>query len=50
VVTFDGVSAKIKSVTAAKIITIVPSGAATGYVKVTTPGGTAESPKTFTVR
>src|SRR5687768_4856544 len=40
-VTFNGVSATVTSSTGTKIVTSVPSGAATGPIAVTSPGGSA---------
>ncbi len=48
-VTFGGVSASITSDTATQIVAAVPTGAATGTISVTTPGGTATSAGSFTV-
>ncbi len=49
-VTFGGdVSATITSVNATTITATVPSGAVTGTISVTTPGGTAVSNDSFTV-
>jgi hypothetical protein len=48
-VTFHGVAAKIITDTAYKIEVKVPSGATSGYVKVTVPGGTAKSSSEFVV-
>ncbi len=49
VVTFNGVTASITSDTAKTLVTKVPSGATTGKVSVTTPGGTITSTKSFSV-
>jgi hypothetical protein len=48
-VTFGGVSAVITSNTATLITALVPAGAVTGPVTVTTPAGTATSPPSFFV-
>jgi uncharacterized repeat protein (TIGR03803 family) len=49
-VTFGGVKAVVFSVNSdTKITATVPVGAVTGKIKVTTPGGTANSPTSFTV-
>ena len=48
-VTFNGRSASIISDHAAKIKADVPRSATTGYIEVTTPGGTAKSASEFTV-
>jgi hypothetical protein len=48
-VTFNGTPAAIVSDTATKIVTSVPTGAATGPLTVTVPAGTATSKGTFTV-
>jgi hypothetical protein len=48
-VTFNGVPAVITKSAANKIVAVVPYGATQGYIEVTTPGGTAVSPKTFIV-
>jgi hypothetical protein len=48
-VDFNGTAATISTDTATKITTSVPSGATSGSVTVTTPGGTATSPAAFTV-
>jgi plastocyanin len=48
-VTFNGTVAVISSDSATKIVTRVPTGASTGRVAVTTPGGTATSAVVFTV-
>ena len=40
-VTFNGAVASVISDTAKKITADVPAGATTGYIKVKTPGGTA---------
>jgi len=48
-VTFNGVSASFKVVSPSLITTSVPSGATTGTVQVTTPGGTLSSNVPFRV-
>jgi plastocyanin len=48
-VTFNGTVAVISSDSATKIVTRVPTGASTGRIAVTTPGGTATSATVFTV-
>jgi hypothetical protein len=48
-VTFNGTAAVIATDTADEITTTVPAGATTGFVQVTTAGGTATSPKPFDV-
>jgi hypothetical protein len=48
-VSFGGTSAVITTDTATKITTVVPTGAASGTVDVTTSWGTATSPTPFTV-
>jgi len=48
-VTFNKVTAKVISDRAARIEVDVPSGATTGYIRVTTPGGARKSASTFTV-
>jgi uncharacterized repeat protein (TIGR03803 family) len=48
-VTFNGTSAKFTVVSSSEIKTIVPSGATTGKVKVTTPHGTLTSNVNFGV-
>jgi plastocyanin len=48
-VTFNGTVAVISSDSATKIVTRVPTGAGTGRIAVTTPGGTATSAGVFTV-
>lgn len=48
-VTFGGVKATFTVVSGTQINTTVPTGAVTGKIKVTTPGGTATSKATFTV-
>lgn len=49
-VAFNGTAAAVTSSTATKIVTSVPSGATTGSLTVTTPGGSASSSTPFTVR
>jgi uncharacterized repeat protein (TIGR03803 family) len=48
-VTFGGVKATFTVTNDSTITTTVPTGAKTGKVAVTTPGGAASSPTTFTV-
>jgi uncharacterized repeat protein (TIGR03803 family) len=48
-VTFGGVKATFSVVSDIKITTTVPTGAKTGRIQVTTPGGTATSATDFTV-
>jgi YD repeat-containing protein len=48
-VQFNGVAATVTSATATQIITSVPSGANTGAIGVTAPGGSANSGSSFTV-
>jgi hypothetical protein len=48
-VTFNGKAATITSDTATKIKVKVPSGATTGKIQVTTPGGKVKSTSNFTV-
>lgn len=48
-VTFNGTAATFTVVSASEITTTVPTGATTGLVEVTTPGGTLKSNKNFTV-
>ncbi len=48
-VTFNGTKAKIRKDTATEIVVRVPAGATTGFVTVTTAGGTAISAKGFKV-
>lgn len=48
-VSFDGTAAVIVTDTATQITTKVPKGAATGYIKVRTAGGTATSTAAFKV-
>ncbi len=47
-VTVGGVAATFAILSSSSIIAIVPSGAGTGAISVTTPGGTATSSATFT--
>lgn len=48
-VTFNGKSAAFTVVNDSTITAVVPTGATTGTIKVTTPGGTATSAGTFTI-
>jgi uncharacterized repeat protein (TIGR03803 family) len=48
-VTFNGTAATFSLVSASEITTTVPTDATTGFVAVTTPGGTLTSNKPFTV-
>jgi hypothetical protein len=48
-VRFNGVTATFSSNTATSVTAVVPSGATTGKVSLTTPGGTATSTADFTV-
>ena len=48
-VTFQGVPAKFKIVSATKLVITVPTKAKTGAITVTTPAGTATSAKAFVV-
>ena len=48
-VKFNGTDATFSVVSATSITTVVPSGATTGPISVTTPGGTATSASSFTV-
>jgi hypothetical protein len=48
-VDFNGTGARLITDTSSKITTTVPTGATSGSIEVTTLGGTATSPKTFTV-
>ena len=48
-VTFNGTAATITSAHPAEIVVKVPSGATTGKITVTTPGGTAASAANFKV-
>ncbi len=49
-VTFNGFAAKFKVLSATEITTVVPAGATTGKVQVSTPGGTLTSNLSFTVK
>jgi Tol biopolymer transport system component len=49
-VTIGGVAAKIVSTSWTAIVVVIPSTGRTGRVVVTTPGGTATSSQTFTVK
>jgi uncharacterized repeat protein (TIGR03803 family) len=48
-VSFNGTAATFRVVSSSEITTTVPSGATTGFVSVTTPGGTLSSNVTFRV-
>jgi uncharacterized repeat protein (TIGR03803 family) len=48
-VTFGGVKATFTVNSATQVTAIVPTGAMTGRIKITTAGGTATSPASFTV-
>ena len=48
-VTFNGTAATVNSATAAQLVVTVPSGATSGLINVTTPGGSASSASVFTV-
>jgi hypothetical protein len=48
-VTFGGVAATVTDDNSTEITTTVPSGAVTGHIEVTTPGGSATSSKKFRV-
>ena len=48
-VTFNGTAATVTSATATSLVVSVPSGATTGTIAVTAPGGSATSAATFTV-
>src|SRR5262249_19029658 len=48
-VTFNGTVATGNSATATQLVATVPSGATTGLINVTTPGGSASSAAAFTV-
>jgi uncharacterized repeat protein (TIGR03803 family) len=48
-VTFNGVAAAFTLNSSTKITATVPTGATTGKIKITTPGGTATSATNFTV-
>jgi YD repeat-containing protein len=48
-VSFNGTAATITSATATEIVAAVPSGATTGTITVTAPGGSATSSSSFTV-
>jgi YD repeat-containing protein len=48
-VTFNGLAATVTTATTTKIVTSVPSGATTGLIGVTAPGGSASSTQVFTV-
>jgi 3-phytase len=48
-VTFDGVSASVLAVSESELQTVVPAGASSGAISVTTPEGTDVSTENFTV-
>jgi RHS repeat-associated protein len=48
-VSFNGTSATVTAAYTFELVVIVPSGAASGTVSVTAPGGSASSPAPFTV-
>ncbi len=48
-VRFNGVAATVSSATGTRIVAVVPPGATTGPITVTTPAGTATSGMSFTV-
>jgi hypothetical protein len=48
-VTFNGTTAAFSIVSASEITTTVPTGATTGFVEVTTSGGTLKSNTKFKV-
>jgi uncharacterized protein (TIGR03437 family) len=48
-VTFNGKSASFTATSDTQITATVPTGATTGKIMVTTPGGTATSTTSFTV-
>ena len=48
-VQFNGTSATVTSATATKIVAVVPSGATTGPISITSPNGSATSSSVFTV-
>ena|SRR5579864_875946 len=49
-VSFNGTAATVQSATATQLVVIVPTGAITGPISVTTSAGTATSSTSFTVR
>jgi hypothetical protein len=49
-VTFNETAAQFTVVSASEITTTVPTGATTGYVQVSTPGGTLQSNVVYTVK
>ena len=49
-VSFNGVAAKFSVVQPSDIVAVVPAGATSGRVRVTTPGGTLSSNPVFFVR
>jgi YD repeat-containing protein len=48
-VSFNGVNATVSAATASTLVVVVPSGATTGSVTVTSPGGSANSPRPFII-
>ena len=48
-VTFNGTGATVSTATSTKLVVTVPSGATTGYIADTSPGGSATSASVFTV-
>jgi len=48
-VAFDGTQARVVTDTSTEITVRVPHGAHTGFIQVTTPGGTATTTKKFRV-
>ena len=48
-ITFNGATGKVSSSTATTVVGVVPTGASTGKIAVTTTGGTATSSSSFTV-
>jgi uncharacterized protein (TIGR03437 family) len=49
-VTFNGIDATFKVISATRIIAAVPAGATSGTIEVTTPSGTLSSNPQFQVR
>ena len=48
-VTFNGTAASVSSASSTTLVVAVPSGATTGLISLTTPGGSTASATTFTV-